>query len=130
MNTRFHRDSRAEGFKAFREQGIAPGVYFSPDDFYWLHKNGKVIKRGVEEVQPSRNPGLLAYDQAQIRELLTHYGPVDLIFFDGEAIDLRQLAWKRQPKIVVTRGAMPTPETTIHGRPGDGRLESVSTMWN
>ena len=130
MNTPFHRDITAEVFKAFREQGIAPGVYFSPDDFYWLHKNGKVIKRGVEEVQPSRNPGLLAYDQAQIRELLTHYGPVDLIFFDGEATDLRQLTWKLQPNIVVTRGAILTPEQTIPGMPADGPWESCITMGN
>lgn len=128
MNTPFHRDITAEVFKAFREQGIAPGVYFSPDDFYWLHNNGKVIKRGVMEVQPSRNPGLLAYDEAQVRELLTKYGPVDLIFFDGEATDLRQVAWKLQPNIVVTRGAIQTPEQNIPGMPLEGPWEACMTM--
>lgn len=128
MNTPFHRDVTAEVFKAFREQGIAPGVYYSPDDFYWLHKNGKLIQRGVEEVQPSHNPGLLAYDQAQVRELLTHYGPVDLIFFDGEATDLRKLAWQLQPNIVVTRGAIQTPEQNIPGMPLEGPWEACMTM--
>ena len=128
MNTPFHRDITAEVLKAFREQGIAPGMYFSPDDFYWLYKNRKVIQRGVEEVQPSHNPGLLDYDSVQLRELLTHYGPVDVIFFDGEATSLRQLAWKLQPNIVVTRGAMLTPEQTIPGMPFDGPWESCITM--
>lgn len=128
MNTPFHRDITAEVLKAFREQGIAPGLYFSPDDFYWLHKNGKALQRGVEEVQPSHNPGLLDYDSAQLRELLTHYGPVDVVFFDGEATSLRQLAWKLQPNILVTRGAMLTPEQTIPGKPFDGPWESCITM--
>ncbi len=128
MNTPFHRDITAEILKAFREQGIAPGLYFSPDDFYWLYKNGKVIQRGVEEVQPSHNPGLLAYDSDQIRELLTHYGPIDVLFFDGEATSLRQLAWKLQPNIVVTRGAMRTPEQTIPGQAFDEPWEANDTM--
>ena len=128
MNTPFHRDITAEVLKAFREQGIAPGLYFSPDDFYWLHNHGKGIQRGVDEVQPSHNPGLLQYDSAQLRELLTHYGPVDVIFFDGEATSLRQLAWKLQPEIVVTRGAMRTPEQTIPGQAFDEPWESCITM--
>src|SRR3954447_22583990 len=41
MQTPFRRDATAEIFKAFREQGIAAGVYFSPDDFWWLYKNHK-----------------------------------------------------------------------------------------
>lgn len=128
INTPFHRDITAEVLKAFREQGIAPGLYFSPDDFYWLHKNGKTLQRGIEGVQPSHNPELLQYDSAQLRELLTHYGPVNVIFFDGEATSLRQLAWKLQPEIVVTRGAMRTPEQTIPGQAFDEPWESCITM--
>ena len=127
MNTPFHRDITSEVLKAFRAQGIAPGLYFSPDDFYWLHKNNKLIQRGVPEVQPSHNPGLLDYDSAQVSELLTHYGPINVIFFDGEATALRQVAWKLQPEIVVTRGAMRTPEQTIPGQIFDEPWESCIT---
>jgi alpha-L-fucosidase len=128
MNTPFHRDTTAEILEAFKKEGIAPGMYFSPDDFYWLHKNGKLIQRGTEAVQPSHNPGLLKYDSDQLTELLTNYGPVDVLFFDGEATSLRQLAWKLQPNIVVTRGAMLTPEQTIPGVPFDGPWEANDTM--
>jgi len=127
-NTPFHRDLTAEVFDAFRSHGIAAGVYFSPDDFYWLHQHGKAIKRLVPEVQPSNNPGLLAYDKEQVTELLTHYGPVDLIYFDGEAKDLRELAWNLQPNIVVTRGALETPELSVPSSSLPGPWEASITM--
>jgi alpha-L-fucosidase len=128
MNTPFHRDVTAEVFKAFRDQGIAPGVYYSPDDFYWLYKHGKEIQRNVPEVQPANNPGLMAYDQAQVKELLTKYGPISLIFFDGQATGLRDLAWKLQPNIVVTRGGLQTPEQYVPGMPLKGAWEANLTM--
>lgn len=128
MNTPLHRDVTAEVFKAFRAEGIAAGVYYSPDDFWWLHQHGKTIRRAVPDVQPRNNPQLMEYDQAQIRELLTHYGPVDAIFLDGEANGLRELAWKLQPNIVVTRGAITTPELTIPGMPLPGAWETCMTM--
>jgi len=128
MNTPFKRDITSEVISAFRNQGISIGLYHSPDDFWWLRYNNIEIQRGVQSVQPSRNPGLLKHDQNQIQELLTHYGDIDLIFFDGEAQGLRDLAWKLQPNIVVTRGAIPTPEQNIPGVPIDGPWESCITM--
>jgi alpha-L-fucosidase len=59
MNTPFHRDITKEVFDAFRSQGIATGVYYSPDDFWWLHQNGKTIERSVPGVQPRNNAGLM-----------------------------------------------------------------------
>jgi alpha-L-fucosidase len=128
MRTPFHRDITAELLAAFREQGIAPGVYFSPDDFWWLYKNGKTIQRGVPDVQPRNNPGLMKHDQDQVRELMTNYGPIDVIFFDGEAEGLRDLAWDLQPNVVVTRGAIQTPEQYIPGVPLEGAWEANLTM--
>src|SRR5690349_4682443 len=42
-NTPFHRDIFGEVVAAFREQGISPGIYFSPDDFHWLHTNKVIV---------------------------------------------------------------------------------------
>lgn len=128
MHTPFRRDATREIFQAFRRQGIAAGVYFSPDDFLWLHRHGITIQRGVPQVQPSRNPGLLAYDQAQVRELLTDYGAIDVLFIDGEPDGLRELAWRLHPNIVVTRGAVPTPELHTLDKPLDEAWESCVTM--
>jgi len=128
MNTPFHRDITKEVFDAFRAQGIATGVYYSPDDFSWLHEHNIPIERHTEQVQPRNNAALIQYDQAQIRELLTGYGKVDALFLDGEPNGLRELAWKINPQIVVTRGAIKTPELTIPGMPIPGAWETCMTM--
>jgi alpha-L-fucosidase len=128
MNTPFRRDITAEVVTAFREQGIAPGFYFSPDDFWFLHQNGRRIERNTDAVNPAQYPALLEYDKRQLGELLTRYGAIDVIFLDGPAEGLREECWRLQPDIVVTRGAMETPEQFVPGRPIEGPWESCLTM--
>ena len=128
MQTPYHGDVTKQLFNAFRAQGVPAGVYFSPDDFLWLHTHGKQIQRLVPEVQPSANPGLLQLDQAQMTELMSGYGPVSVVFFDGEAKGLRDIAWKLQPDTVVTRGAIETPEQYIPGAPLQGAWEACITL--
>ena len=128
VNTPFGRDATAEILDAFRHEGIAAGVYFSPDDFAWLRENGIPIQRTIPEVQPWSNPGLMELSRTQVTELLTKYGDVDLIFFDGDADGLREHAWATDPEIVVTRGALPTPEQHIPGQSIEGAWESNLTM--
>lgn len=128
MKTPFGRDITREVLDAFRAQGIAPGLYFSPDDFWWLYKNGKQLNRNVPSVFPANNPGLMQHDLAQVRELMTNYGPVDVMFFDGPPEGLRELAWQLQPDTVVTRGAIETPEQYIPGVPLDAAWEACITM--
>lgn len=127
-NTPFGRDIVREVLATFRAQGIAPGLYFSPDDFWWLWRHGITLQRGNDAVQPRSNPGLMDHDRAQVRELLEGYGPVDVMFFDGEAQGLRDLAWELQPDLVVTRGAIETPEQYIPGLPLEGAWEACLTM--
>jgi len=113
---------------AFRAQSIAPGIYFSPDDFSWLWKNKIDIQRGIPGVQPRNNPGLMQLDLAQVQELMSNYGPIDVVFFDGEPQGLRDLAWKLQPNTIVTRGAIQTPELYVPGIPLEGAWEANFTM--
>ncbi len=128
MNTPYGRDITGPLLQAFREQGIAPGLYYSPDDFHFLWKQGKVIDRSRKEVLPPGNAPLLAYDQAQIWELLTNYGKVDIMFLDGPPQGLREVCWELHPDIVVTRGAMETPEQYTPGVPLEGPWEGNLTM--
>lgn len=116
MNTPFGQDVVRGFADAFRNEGLAVGLYFSPDDFWYCHTHGIPPSRMRPESLPSANPGLMEHNQAQLRELLTGYGPVDVLFFDikrERPEDLNRLAWKLQPHVVVTRGAMQTPEQEL-----------------
>jgi alpha-L-fucosidase len=128
MHTPYGKDVTRALFDAFRKQGVPPGVYFSPDDFHWLSQNNREIQRQIASVQPSNNPGLLKLDRAQMTELMTQYGPVATVFFDGESKGLKDIAWGNQPDTVVTRGAMETPEQSIPGAPLPGAWEACMTM--
>ncbi len=128
MHTPYGKDITRELFDAFRAEGIRVGVYFSPDDFWMLHKQGHPITRTRPEANPTNNPELMQHNLAQVRELLTGYGKIDLIFFDGEPDQLKQLAWKIDPSIVVTRGEMKTPEQKLPGVPMAGPWEANFTM--
>ncbi len=110
MNTPFARDVTRELVEAFRAQGIAIGFYFSPDDFHFLYRQGVLISRRRPEAQPVNNSPLMKHNQEQVRELLSNYGAVDILFFDGPAEGLLDLSWSLRPDVVVTRGAMKTPE--------------------
>lgn len=128
QQTPFRRDIVRETLEAFKAKGIQPGLYFSPDDFWWLWKNGIDAQRNIPSVQPRNNPGLMKLDLEQVRELMTDYGPIDVVFFDGEPHQLRDLAWKLQPDAVVTRGAIQTPELYVPGVPLEGPWEACFTM--
>ncbi len=124
-DTPFGRDVTGEIVEAFRRQGIAIGLYHSPDDFHFLHGKGLPLRRGV---RPEACEGLLEHNQAQVRELLTNYGDIDIMFFDGPSDGLRELCWELRPEIVVTRGAIRTPEQRIPGVQSPEPWEACVTM--
>ncbi len=129
MNTPYGKDLLKELVAAFRKQGIAIGFYFSPDDFLWLYRNNRPVARHPHPgVTPKENPGLMELDKTQIRELLTNYGKIDFFFIDGPESGLRELCWELDPNIVVTRGAIETPEQFIPGLPLAGAWEANLTM--
>jgi alpha-L-fucosidase len=129
MRTPYGKDITAELMKAFRDEGLAIGLYFSPDDFHYLYTGGKVIDRAPRPgVTPQEDEGLMALDREQLRELMTKYGPIDVMFLDGPAEGLRDVCWREQPDVVVTRGAMETPEQRIPGVAMDRAWEACITM--
>lgn len=128
MNTPYGRDITREIVEAFRKHGLSVGFYFSPDDFLILYKQGKDVSRRRPEALPTNNPELMAHNKAQIRELLSNYGPVDMLFLDGEPDELKQLAWRMQPGILVTRGEMETPEQKMPDEPMPGPWEACFTL--
>jgi alpha-L-fucosidase len=128
MHTPYGRDVTRELVDAFRAEGLAIGLYFSPDDFHFLHRQGTLISRRRPEAQPVNNAGLLAHDQAQLRELMTRYGTIDMVFIDGPPDCLKEVVWESDADALVTRGAMETPEQYTPGVPLEGAWEGNLTM--
>ena len=129
MNTPFKKDITKEIIDAFRKQGIAIGIYFSPEDFYYFHKHNIPIGRlQLPQHYPANNAGLMEYDQQQLKELLTNYGKIDILFIDGPGEGLREYAWKLNPDLVITRDAMKTPEQETPDAPLPRPWEACYTM--
>lgn len=127
-NTPYGKDIVRQYVDACREAGLKVGFYFSPDDFHFLHKQGHLIRRKAPYSYVKNNAELRRYDMKQVKELFTEYGPIDVCFIDGSGADaLVQQIHRLQPKCLVTRGEMPTPEQKIP-EPMPGPWESCFTM--
>lgn len=142
MNTPCRRDLVADYVAAFRRQGIRVGLYFSPEDFHFLYERGECITRSP--LQPYSEEVYGAYRallREQLVELLTNYGPIDALFFDGgdhetavgnDGLTLQQycldLSWQLQPDVLITRGAIPTPEQQLPGIGQDIAWEACITL--
>ncbi|HOZ47255.1 MAG TPA: alpha-L-fucosidase, partial [Candidatus Hydrogenedentes bacterium] len=129
MNTPYRKDIVAQIVDAFRGQGIAVGFYFSPEDFWFLHGQGKPMARKREYAYTYANPELRAHNAAQLRELFTNYGPIDLAFLDSfYNKDAVEDIWTVDPNVTITRGVMATPEQTTPDEPMPGPWEACYTL--
>jgi len=131
INTPFGKDATREVIDAFRNAGIAIGIYFSPDDFHWLYRNNILISRSRPVSQPANNPDLMEYLKVQMRELMTNYGTIDIVFIDGNHAvtntEIAKVCWELNPDVVVTRGAIETPEQKLPDRPLPSPWEACFT---
>ncbi|WP_425422129.1 alpha-L-fucosidase [Phaeodactylibacter xiamenensis] len=132
-HTPYQRDFVAEYVKACRKYGLAVGLYFSPEDFHYLHQQGELIKRGEKGDRPAAaNERYIAFVKAQMKELLAQYGPIDVLFFDGKKnflIDaLKPYCWSLKPDVLITRGEIETPEQHLLGVASDRVWEACMTM--
>ncbi len=152
----FHTNPRANItkvlFDAFRENGFVIGAYFSKPDWhnpdYWipgqLHKLPRVNYDTTK--QPRRWGRFVDFLHAQVEELVTGYGPIDILWLDGSMVRLKlnmdvdrekllQTARKHQPGIIfVDRTSYDryenylTPEQCVPKEPLDSVWETCMTM--
>jgi len=129
MNTPYRKDILKEYVKAVRDQELGVGFYYSPEDFWYLHnQNIKITRRGPGS-DPEENSEYTEYISTQMRELMTDYGDVNVMFFDGRGANpLKKICWTQQPDILITRGVLNTPEQTLPGIPLEGVWEANLTM--
>ncbi len=132
MHSAYGRDVTKMLVDACREAGLAVGFYYSPDDFYFLYKQGTLISRVREGALASGNHELNEYAKKQMKELMTQYGKIDIIFLDGmeqySKTELAKVCWEIDPDVVVTRGAIETPEQHIPDSPIPAPWEACYTL--
>ncbi|WP_425395877.1 alpha-L-fucosidase [Aeoliella sp.] len=129
MNTPYGRDIVKQYADAVRRQDLGVGFYFSPEDFWWLDRNGYEASRKQLPFEPNEHEPLAKYLKAQCTELFSNYGDVDVLFIDGAGEKpVKEVAWSLQPNCLITRGAIETPEQRIPGEAPKGPWESCFTM--
>lgn len=112
-NTACRRDLIREYLDAFRAEGLRVGVYYSLLD--WHHPD---YPHYQDRTHPMRsNPAFsnenrdfnryLEYMHAQVRELCTNYGRLDIIWFDFSYDNLSGEAWKATELVNMVRTLQP-----------------------
>ena len=144
----YRRDIVREFVEAVRAEGLRVGIYYSLPD--WAHPNyprfgeaDKPYARSAYRRPPVGEWELYRqYLRGQLTELLTNYGPVDLVWFGGEwertaeewdAPGLRALVRSLQPDAIVNdrlpgQGDYVTPEQALPTEPPPGPWEMCLTM--
>ncbi|WP_373120300.1 alpha-L-fucosidase [Ruminococcus sp. Marseille-P328] len=113
MNAACHKDLVKEFLEAFRAEGIKVGLYFSIID--WRHPD---FPHYGDMHHPMRNhpecsnenrdfDRYLEFMFGQIKELLTNYGKLDLMWFDFSYGDMKCDKWKAQELISMVRSIQP-----------------------
>lgn len=142
------RDVAREVFDAFRAEGLSAGAYFSKPDWhhpdYWA-PGLPTPDRYANHADPARWERFKDFTHGQIEELLTDYGPIDVLWLDGgwvrpprEDLDLPRLAARArelQPGILVVdrdvhgpQEAYRTPEQHVPDEPLPYPWESCVTL--
>ena len=143
-----HSDLVQQFVEAMREAGLKVGFYFSLID--WHHPDYPAFTEADKPYRFDRLPQPTPQQWSrfvevmfeQIRELLTNYGQIDIIWFDGSwertpeqwrAEELAQTIRQLQPDILINdrlprQGDFTTPEQFVPPQPPDEPWEVCLTM--
>ena len=132
----FHSDKKAnvanEIFKAFRSDGFWTGAYFSKPDWhcndYWAEEWATPTRNVNYSIKkyPERWQKYCDFTYNQIRELMSEYGKMDILWLDGGWVDPKNGQDINMPKIAaMARGYQ--PDLLIVDRTVTGRYENYRT---
>lgn len=128
-NTPYGKDVLKEYVEGVRKAGLAVGFYYSPEDFKFLYDNNITVRRRGLDLDDEFMVQYNDFIRRQTNELFSNYGKIDVLFIDGDPKEAcRDEAWNLQPDLVITRGAVNTPEQTLPGIANDNLWESCVTM--
>ena len=129
------RDLVREYVEAARAEGLRVGFYYSLMD--WHHPDGATCK--TDEAARRR---FVDYTHGLIRELLTNYGKIDILWYDvdwplspeqWESERMNQMVFELQPEIIVNNrngleGDFATPEQHIQASEAGRAWETCMTL--
>jgi alpha-L-fucosidase len=129
------RDVVREYVEAARAEGLRCGFYYSLMD--WHHPDG--ARCATDEAARRR---FVDYTHGLIRDLMTNYGKVDVLWYDvawpldaqgWESERMNEMVFKLQPEIIVNnrnklQGDFATPEQKIVAETGGRAWESCMTL--
>jgi alpha-L-fucosidase len=112
-NTPFKRDLVKEFLEAFRAEGIKVGLYFSVLD--WHHPDYPKYNdpfhpmRGNEKYKNEKTDweNYLKFMHGQVKELVTNYGKLDIMWFDFSYGEMTGDKWKASELIKMVREYQP-----------------------
>jgi alpha-L-fucosidase len=129
------RDVIREYVEAARAEGLRVGFYYSLMD--WHHPDGARC-----QTDPAARRRFVDYTHGLIRELMTNYGKIDVLWYDvswpldaegWESEKMNKMVFGLQPDIIVNNrnrlpGDFSTPEQTIKAEAGGRAWESCMTL--
>src|SRR5437660_11266467 len=129
------RDLVAEYVEAARSEGLRVGFYYSLMD--WHHPDGA---RCAQDEDARKR--FVEYTHGLIRELMTNYGKVDVLWYDvsgpldahqGESERMNKMVFELQPDIIVNNrnklpGDFSTPEQHITAETNGRAWETCMTL--
>jgi alpha-L-fucosidase len=129
------RDIVREYAEAARAEGLRFGFYYSLMD--WHHPDGARCA-----TDPAARRRFVDYTHGLIRELMTNYGKIDILWYDvswpldaagWESERMNQMVFQLQPDIIVNNrnrlaGDFSTPEQRIVAEAGGRAWESCMTL--
>lgn len=112
-NTPAGRDLVREYVDAFREEGIAVGLYYSIIDWHHDDYPGYGDKAHPDrdneaaKDKPIDFDRYLTYMHGQVKELLTNYGKIDIMWFDFSYDNMTGEKWKATELVRMIRSIQP-----------------------
>ncbi|WP_236621502.1 alpha-L-fucosidase [Rhodopirellula sallentina] len=141
------RDLVKEYIDACRKNDIRVGLYYSGPNWHFDYQNREFefpstveftvnykhefLTDGTKLMPPmqSAGPDEIEQSKGQVRELMSNYGPIDVMWWDGNVAMSEEELRPMQPDIFVARGNIATPEGGHQGASEKVKVVNEAGWW-
>lgn len=141
------RDLVREYVDACRKNDLRVGFYYSGPNWHYNYQEREFTHPRSEDFRMNYQHELVSADTdlislmassgpeekqestSQVRELMSNYGAVDMMWWDGNSIMSPTELARLQPDIFVARGSIATPEGMHHGVSENLKVTNEAGWW-